>query len=58
MRIEPTRGCRHRRKRSRGRRRPDPLAGVWDNEIVPMPEAAPGFRASCAGLEQNSQQRP
>jgi hypothetical protein len=29
----------------RGRRRPDPLAGVWDNEIVPMLEAAPGVRA-------------
>src|ERR1700738_435041 len=29
----------------RGRRRPDPLAGVWDSEIVPMLEAAPGIRA-------------
>jgi hypothetical protein len=29
----------------RGRRRPDPLAGVWDGEIVPMLEAAPGVRA-------------
>jgi hypothetical protein len=29
----------------RGRRRPDPLAGVWDSEIVPMLEAAPGLRA-------------
>jgi hypothetical protein len=26
----------------RGRRRPDPLAGVWESEIVPMLEAAPG----------------
>ena len=28
----------------RGRRRPDPLAAVWDSEIVPMLEAAPGLR--------------
>ncbi len=33
------------KKRPRGRRRPDPLGGVWDNEIVPMLEAAPGVRA-------------
>ena len=33
------------KKKLRGRRRPDPLAGVWDNEIVPMLEAAPGIRA-------------
>jgi transposase InsO family protein len=30
---------------SRGRRRPDPLAGIWEGEIVPMLEAAPGVRA-------------
>jgi hypothetical protein len=29
----------------RGRRRPDPLANVWESEIVPMIEAAPGVRA-------------
>ena len=33
------------KKKPRERRRPDPLAGVWDNEIVPMLEAAPGVRA-------------
>ena len=33
------------KQRPRGRRRPDPLAGVWDSEIVPMMEAAPGIRA-------------
>jgi hypothetical protein len=33
------------KKRPRARRRPDPLAGVWDSEIVPMLEAAPGIRA-------------
>jgi hypothetical protein len=33
------------KKKPRGRRRPDPLAAVWDSEIVPMLEAAPGLRA-------------
>jgi len=33
------------KKKPRGRRRPDPLAGVWASEIVPMLEAAPGIRA-------------
>jgi len=28
----------------RTRRRPDPLAGVWQTQIVPMLEAAPGMR--------------
>ena len=32
------------KNKPRGRRRPDPLAGVWDSEIVPMLEAAPGVR--------------
>jgi hypothetical protein len=31
-------------KAPRGRRRPDPLAGIWDSEIVPMLEAMPGLR--------------
>ena len=33
------------KRKPRGRRRPDPLAGVWESEIVPMLEAAPGIRA-------------
>src|SRR4051794_12605670 len=33
------------KKKPRERRRPDPLAGVWDSEIVPMLEVAPGIRA-------------
>lgn len=33
------------KKQERGRRRPDPLAAVWDAEIVPMLKAAPGLRA-------------
>ena len=32
------------RKGVRGRRRPDPLAEVFDTEIVPMLKAAPGLR--------------
>jgi hypothetical protein len=32
------------KKTPRGRRRPDPLAGVWDAEIVPMLEATPDLR--------------
>jgi transposase InsO family protein len=33
------------KKAPRGRRRPDPLAGIWDGEIVPMLAAAPDVRA-------------
>lgn len=33
------------KKTPHGRRRPDPLAGLWDEEIVPMLKAAPGLRA-------------
>ena len=33
------------KKTPRGRRRPDPLAEVWDAEIVPILIAAPGLRA-------------
>jgi len=33
------------KKAPRGRRRPDPLAEVWDAEIVPILKAAPGIRA-------------
>jgi transposase InsO family protein len=28
----------------RGRRRPDPLVAVWDSEIIPLLQAAPGLR--------------
>jgi hypothetical protein len=30
---------------TRGRRRPDPLAGIFDEEIVPLLESAPGLRS-------------
>ncbi len=33
------------KKVPRARRRPDPLADVWDAEILPILEAAPGIRA-------------
>jgi transposase InsO family protein len=33
------------KKVARGRRRPDPLAAVWDSEIVPMLHNAAGLRA-------------
>jgi hypothetical protein len=33
------------RKKPRGRRRPDPLAGVWESEIMPLLEATPAIRA-------------
>ena len=32
-------------KKRRGRRRPDPLGGIFDEEIVPMLEQSPGLRA-------------
>src|ERR1700730_9236323 len=33
------------KKAPRGRRRPDPLAALWDSEIVPILKAAPGILA-------------
>src|ERR1700730_6590349 len=32
------------KKAPRGRRRPDPLASVWESEVVVMLKAAPGLR--------------
>ncbi len=32
------------KKEPRSRRRPDPLEGVWDSEVVPMLKAAPALR--------------
>lgn len=32
------------RSTPRGRRRPDPLAAIWENEVVPLLQAAPGLR--------------
>ena len=41
----------------RGRRRPDPLAAVWDTEIIPILQAAPGLRA-IAVLEEIRRRHP
>jgi hypothetical protein len=45
------------RKEPRGRRRSDPLANVWDAEIVPILKAAPGIRA-IAVLEEIRRRHP
>lgn len=41
----------------RSRRRPDPLAEIWEAEIVPILEAAPGIRA-VAVLEEMRRRHP
>jgi hypothetical protein len=45
------------KKEPRGRRRSDPLANVWDTEIVPILKAAPGIRA-IAVLEEIRRRHP
>ena len=45
------------KKVPRGRRRPDPLATLWDEEIVPILKAAPGIRA-IAVLEEIRRRHP
>src|SRR5271169_3558745 len=45
------------KKAPRGRRRPDPLVGVWDGEIVPILKSAPGVRA-IAVLEEIRRRHP
>ena len=44
-RIEADAGRPSEKKKGRGRRRPDPLAGIFEEEIVPLLEASPGLRA-------------
>jgi len=41
------------KKAPRGRRRPDPLAEVWDGEIVPILKSAPGIRAGAPRLPRS-----
>jgi hypothetical protein len=43
-RIEQDRRLPSQKKAPRGRRRRDPLATVWDNEVVPLLKSAPGLR--------------
>lgn len=45
------------KKEPRGRRRPDPLAEVWDSEVLPMLAAAPGIRP-IAVLEELQRRHP
>src|SRR5258705_4144908 len=45
------------KKMPRGRRRPDPLAAVWADEIVPILKSAPGVRA-IAVLEEIRRRHP
>ena len=45
------------REHSRGRRRPDPLADLFDREIVPLLTAAPGLR-SVGVLEEMERRHP
>ena len=45
------------KKAPRERRRPDPLAAFWDDEIVPTLQAAPGIRA-IAVLEELRRRHP
>ena len=44
-RIEADPGWPSEKRKGRGRRRPDPLAGIFAEEIVPLLEASPGLRA-------------
>src|SRR5258708_12023479 len=48
---------RAQKKAARGRRRADPLAEVWDDEIVPILKSAPGIRA-IAVLEEIRRRHP
>src|SRR6266478_9404288 len=45
------------KKVPRGRRRPDPLATLWDEEILSILKAAPGIRA-IAVLEEIRRRHP
>ncbi len=45
------------RKAPRGRRRPDPLADIFDSEVVPLLESAPGIRA-VAVFEEMQRRHP
>ena len=44
-RIEADSGRPSEKRKPRGRRRRDPLAGIFEEEIVPLLEASPGLRA-------------
>ena len=56
-RFEQDRRLPSQKKQPRERRRPDPLADVWDCEIVPMLKAAPDLRP-VAIFEELRRRRP
>jgi hypothetical protein len=56
-RIEAAPRLRSQRKKPRGRHRPDPLDDVWDVDVVPILQAAPGIRA-IAVLEELCRRHP
>ncbi|WP_081474075.1 IS21 family transposase [Novosphingobium pentaromativorans] len=56
-RIESDTRLPSQKKAARGRRRPDPLAEIFDSEIVPLLEAAPGIRA-VAVFEEMQRRHP
>ena len=56
-RIEADPGRPSEKRKGRGRRRPDPLAGIFAEEIVPLLEASPGLRA-VAVYEEMMRRRP
>ena len=56
-RIEADPGRPSQKRKPRGRRRPDPLAGIFEEEIVPLLEASPGLRA-VAVYEEMMRRRP
>src|SRR5881392_1056025 len=43
-RIEQNPGLPSQKQAPRGRRRRDPLAAVWDSEVVPLLKSTPGLR--------------
>lgn len=43
------------KRKERGRRRPDPLADIFDSDVVPMLAAAPGLR--CVAIFEEMQRR-
>lgn len=38
-------------KKPRGRRRPDPLEGIWDSQVLPVLRSSPGIRSSAVFYE-------
>ena len=56
-RIEADPGPPSQKRKPKGRRRPDPLAGIFEEEVVPPLEASPGLRA-VALFEEMTRRHP